>query len=129
MQTRYKVVAGILALGAGLSAFATYMSMLLTRSNGMEPVVTNLIALNASFWMGWAVLSLPIIALCERVRVDRRAWKKAAAIHLVAMLLFCAVHIALTTSASVYTMRRTMIERAWAGKPYGPVVYSAEYLK
>lgn len=74
MGTRYKVVAGILAGGAGLTCFATYMAMLLTRANGREPVVADLLILNAAFWMGWALLSLPIIALSKRVRVDRRTW-------------------------------------------------------
>ena len=127
MRTRYKVVAGILALGAGLTCFATYMAMLLTRSNGREPVVGDLLALNAAFWMGWALLSLPIIALSERVRVDRRAWKAAAAIHLAAMLTFCALHIALTNSARVMTARRVIAERTAAGRPAPPVVWSAEY--
>lgn len=76
MRTRYKIVAGILALGAGLTCFATYMAMLLTRANSREPIVPDLLALNAAFWMGWAFLSLPIIALSERVRVDRRTWKR-----------------------------------------------------
>jgi signal transduction histidine kinase len=127
MRTRYKIVAGILALGVGLSAFATYMSMLLTRSNGMEPVVSNLIALNASFWMGWALLSLPIIALCRRVRVDRRTWKSAALVHIVAMVMFCAAHIALTTTAATYTTRKVMAERAAWGKPYSAVIWQTEY--
>lgn len=127
MRTRHKVVAGILTLGAGLTCFATYMATLLTRANGREPVVPDLVALNAAFWMGWALLSLPIIALSERVRVDRRAWKRAAAIHLAAMVLFCAAHIALTTSARVATTRRAMAERAASGKPTLPVVWTAEY--
>jgi len=127
MRTRYKIVAGILALGAGLTCFATYMAILLTRANGREPIVPDLLALNAAFWMGWAFLSLPIIALSERVRVDRRTWKRAAAIHLVAMVAFCAAHIALTTSARVSTSRRVMAERAADGKPWAPVVWTAEY--
>ena len=127
MRTRYKVVAGILALGIGLTCFATYMAMLLTRSNGREPVVPDLLLLNAAFWMGWAVLSLPIIALSERVRIDRRTWKTAAAIHLAAMVIFCAVHIALTTSARVNISRHIAAERIQKGLPVTPVVWSAAY--
>lgn len=127
MGTRYKVVAGILAVGAGLTCFATYMAMLLTRSNGREPVVADLLILNASFWMGWALLSLPIIALSKRVRVDRRTWKTAVGIHLAAMLAFCAVHIALTNSARVNISRRAQAERAEQGKPYAAVSWPGEY--
>ena len=76
MTTRYKTVAGILSLGFGMTCFATYMAMLLTRSNGREPVISDLLALNSAFWMGWALLSLPIIALCQRVRIERRNWKR-----------------------------------------------------
>ena len=127
MRTRYKVIAGILLGGVGLTCFATYMAMLLTRSNGREPIVADLFALNAAFWMGWALLSLPIIALSQRVRVDRRTWKKAAVIHLAAMLTFCAVHIALTNSARVRTSRRVMEARAADNKPYMAVSWTAEY--
>jgi two-component system, LytTR family, sensor kinase len=128
MRTRYKTVAGILLLGVGLTCFATYMATLLTRSNGREPVVGDLFALNAAFWLGWAVLSLPIILLSRRVRVDRLSWKRAVLIHLAAMVAFCAVHIALTNTARVRTTRRVVAERAgFEGKPYPPIVWSAEY--
>ncbi|MDQ3070448.1 MAG: histidine kinase [Acidobacteriota bacterium] len=127
MSTRYKVVAGILAVGAGMTCFATYMSMLLTRANGREPMLLHLLALNGSFWLGWAVLSLPIVALSEHVRIDRRMWKRPAAIHFVAMVIFCAAHIALTTSAAVATSRRVMEQRAAEGRPYTPVIWSTEY--
>ena len=129
MRTRYKLVAGVLVLGTGLTCFATYMAMLLTRSNGREPVVADLLALNAAFWMGWALLSLPIIALSKRVRVDRRTWKTAAVIHLAAMIAFCAVHIALTNTARVTTSRRVMNERAAEGKSWAPISWSAEYTR
>jgi two-component system, LytTR family, sensor kinase len=127
MRTRHKVVAGILTLGLGLTCFATYMAMLLTRSNGREPIVPDLLLLNAAFWMGWALLSVPIIALCQRVRVDRQAWKAAVAIHLTAMVAFCAVHIAMTTSARVNISRHMMVERAEKGLSSMPIVWSAEY--
>ena len=127
MRTRYKVVGGILTLGIGLTCFATYMATLLTRSNGREPVVEDLFLLNAAFWMGWAVLSLPIIALCGRVRVDRRTWKTAAAIHLAAMIAFCAVHIAGTTSARVNLARHMMAERAAKNLATSPIVWAEEY--
>jgi hypothetical protein len=127
MRTRYKVVAGILVLGAGLTCFATYMSMLLTRSNGREPIIADLFALNAAFWLGWTILALPIILLSERVRVDRRTWKRTALIHLAAMIAFCAIHIAMTTSARVMTTRRAMTDRAAEGKPYAAVSWTAEY--
>jgi signal transduction histidine kinase len=128
MRTRSKTIAGILILGAGLTGFATFMATLLTRTNGREPVVGDLLSLNAAFWLGWALLSLPIILLSQRVRVDRVAWKRAALIHLAAMVAFCAIHIALTNSARVMTTRRLMAERAGVdGKPYGAVVWTAEY--
>ena len=128
LSSRFKTVAGILALGAGLTFFATYMAVLLTRSNGREPIVGDLLALNAAFWLGWALLSLPIIALCQRIRIERRAWKRGVAVHLAAMLLFCAVHIALTTLARVETSRRWVAERALAaGRPGPPVYWGDEY--
>ena len=128
LSSRSRTIAGILALGAGLTCFATYMAVLLTRSNGREPIVGDLLALNAAFWLGWALLSLPIIALCQRIRIERRAWKRGVAVHLAAMLLFCAVHIALTTFARVETSRRWMAERAIAaGRPVPPVYWGEEY--
>ena len=127
MRTRYKVVAGILTLGVALTCFATYMATLLTRWNGGEPVAGDLLLLNAAFWMGWALLSLPIIALSQRVRVDRQTWKLAIAIHLCAMVLFCAAHIAMTTSARVNLSRHVMAARAEKGMPIRPVVWTAEY--
>lgn len=133
MPTRYKTVAGILLLGTGLACFATYMATLLTRANGREPIVADLFALNAAFWLGWAVLSLPIILLSEHVRVDRRArrggraWTRAVLIHLAAMMAFCAAHIALTTSARVMTARRAAIERASQGRPSSPIIWRTEY--
>ena len=112
MPSRLKTAAGILTLGIGLTCFATYMAVLLTRSNGREPIVADLLALNAAFWMGWALLSLPILALCQRVRIERRSWKRAAAIHFVAACLFVGVHIGFTTAARIQTMRNTMVKRA-----------------
>jgi two-component system LytT family sensor kinase len=128
MTSRHKTVAGILALGFGMTCFATYMAMLLTRSNGREPVVSDLVALNSAFWMGWALLSLPIIALCERVRIERRAWKRATLIHLGAAVLFVAVHIGFTTIARVQTSQRAQTERAaLTGRVFPPIYWGDEY--
>ena len=128
MPSRTKTVAGILVLGIGLTCFATYMAALLTRSNGREPVVADLLALNAAFWIGWALLSLPIIALCQRVRIERRAWKRPAVIHLVAACLFVAVHIGFTTVARIHTMQHTMVKRAQAeGWPAPIISWPTEY--
>ncbi len=121
-------MAGILALGTLLTLFATYLAALLTRSRGDQADFTDLLALNSAFWLGWAVLSLPIIALCGRIRIERRTWKPGIAVHLVAMVAFCAAHIALTTVPRVETQRRFLAGgAALTGKPPIPVYWGEEY--
>lgn len=54
--------------------------------------------LNLAFWLGWAVLCLPLAVLVKRLRIDRRP-RVAVPVHLTALVVASFLHIGLLTTA------------------------------
>jgi signal transduction histidine kinase len=69
------------------------------------------IALNASFWYGWALLSLPLTLLASRFRMDRRP-RLAVPIHIIAVLAAAFSHVALqATTRSLTTLQLLSVQK------------------
>jgi signal transduction histidine kinase len=60
--------------------------------------------LNTTYWFAWALLAPAILFLSRRFRFERATWRRAAAVHVPAVIAACFLHIALTVAA-----------RLWAG--------------
>jgi signal transduction histidine kinase len=58
-----------------------------------------LLALNLTYWYSWAILVPGVIWMARRYRFGRQTWLRAAAFHVVGVLVFTAAHVALATTA------------------------------
>jgi signal transduction histidine kinase len=110
-------VAAVVVLGATCaSAFSTMLATQAMRMNGAEidagKTWSNAI-LNSSFWYGWVLLAVPLVALAERLRIDRRP-RLAVPAHAIAILVAAVAHLALQTTAYAYTAWRD-----WLANPEG----------
>jgi signal transduction histidine kinase len=108
MRFRWRIVA-IVVVGATLAAaFSTTMANQVSRLGGHEPDTLSHAILNGTFWYGWVLLAIPLVALAAHLRIDRRPWV-AVPVHAVVMLLACTAHLALATSAGAYTQWRALV--------------------
>jgi len=95
-------------IGALLTAsFSTTLAYLATQWSGRPQRLQSLALLNAAFWLGWATLSLPLVMLARRVRIDRRP-RVAVPVHLAALIVAAMLHIALQTFAQTVVWRFSM---------------------
>ena len=120
MKLRWRVVAVVLLAASLAAAFSTalaYQIGLAGQARGDPPPnVTHLAALNATFWYGWVLLSVPVVWLANRVRIDRRP-RFAVPIHVVAILVASFSHVALQTTAQTWVSRSkddAVAKAAWS---------------
>jgi len=99
MQRRIRIALIVLMAATVAAAFSATLSYQVeqTYQAGRQPPVWPAIALNASFWYGWAILSLPLTVLASRFRIDRRP-RLAVPIHIGAILAAGFSHIAIQAS-------------------------------
>jgi signal transduction histidine kinase len=88
----------------GLSVFSTVMVYQLTRYWEKPQPITDLAALNGTYWMLWALFTPIIMRLAVRFRFDRGRWPGALAVHIPALLVFVSVHLAV-----MQLVRRTIV--------------------
>ena len=108
MKIRWRVV-GIVLLVAGVAAaFSTalayrielgYRAMLPPGRELPPPNVPNLAFINATFWYGWALLAIPLVWLCNRIRISAEQLRVAIPVHVVALLLAAFAHVGLQAAA------------------------------
>jgi two-component system LytT family sensor kinase len=80
------------------AAFSTTLAYVATRLSGQVQPVEALMVLNLAFWFGWAILSLPLVALASHLRIDRRP-RVAVPVHVGAIVAAALLHMALLTTA------------------------------
>jgi signal transduction histidine kinase len=107
------VVLAAAGLAAGLS---TALAAQYVRSTGEEPPLAKLAILNSTFWYGWVVLSVPLIVLSRRLRLDRSP-RFAVPVHVGAVLLAAVVHVGLQTGAQVMVRWRSLADAKAAALP------------
>jgi signal transduction histidine kinase len=91
-------VISIVVLAATLATgFSTVLSVQYMRSIGQSPDPIHLGALNGSFWFGWVLLSVPLLALSRGLRIDR-APRIAVPVHVICVLLAAITHVALQSA-------------------------------
>jgi signal transduction histidine kinase len=96
----------------GLSVFSTLMVYQLTRYWEKPQPITDLAALNGTYWVMWAIFTPIIMRLAVRFRFDRGRWPGALAIHIPALLVFVSLHLAI-----MQLVRRTIV--GWDRFRYG----------
>jgi two-component system, LytTR family, sensor kinase len=95
-------VAAVVLLGAALaSAISTSLARQVSVMRGYEPDTVALAILNASFWFGWVLLAIPLVALSSRLRLERNP-RVAVPVHLVVALLTAVTHVAIQTTVSTF---------------------------
>jgi signal transduction histidine kinase len=87
-------VATVLGILTGLQAY-NYIAL----TNEKRQPLQLLLALNVSYWYSWAVVAPGILWMARRYRFGRQTWLKAAAFHLLGVLVFTGLHVVLFTTA------------------------------
>jgi hypothetical protein len=82
------------------SAFSTTLAFQSDRARGGDASIRNLALLNTSFWFTWGVLAWPLTVLSYRFRIDRSP-RLAVPLHIGALVVAAAIHIAQQTSVQV----------------------------
>ena len=99
MRISWRVVAVVLVAASLATAFSTTLSVQIEQSGGVaQPVIWRLMMLNASFWFGWVLLSVPLVLLSRLLRVDRRP-HVAVPVHVGAILICVVIQTAIGTTA------------------------------
>jgi signal transduction histidine kinase len=89
-------VATALGIFSALQAY-NYVNLLTNR----EQPFHLLLALNVSYWYGWAVLVPGILWLARRYRFGRFTWRRAAVMHAFGVVAATSAHAALAVSSHV----------------------------
>ena len=105
------VVLGATVAGAISTSLARQAAVMW---GGMPPDTWQLAVLNTSFWYGWVLLSVPLIALSRALRIDRNP-PLAVPVHLVVAVIAAVTHVAALTTARTYTI--------WAKVPPEDAIY------
>ena len=100
MPIRSRIVFVVLLAATLASGFSTVLAHQAVRASGGETEMWRLAVLNTSFWYGWALLTMPLMLLSERLRLDRSP-RVAVPIHVLAVLAAAIAHLAMQTTAQV----------------------------
>ncbi len=111
MRFNWRVAAVVVAGAAMAAAISTSLArQAMLMNNDPAPDTWHLALLNGSFWFGWVVLSVPLIALSRHFRIDRNP-KVAVPTHLAVALVIALVHVALLTTARTYVDHAQIIAK------------------
>jgi two-component system LytT family sensor kinase len=96
----------LVAVTTGLGIFSSLLAYNHTKLFTDRPQPFSILfALNLSYWYGWGVLLPGIFWMARRYRFGRHTWGRAALMHMLAVPLFTAAHVALAVSARVVIMK------------------------
>jgi two-component system, LytTR family, sensor kinase len=112
---RIFAVATALGIFSGLQAY-NYITLFTDRKQPFHI----LLALNVTYWYAWAVLVPGMLWMAWRYPFGRRTWKRAAAMHVGAVVLFTLAHAALAVTC------RVLIMKAFAGRDVSWWMYFQE---
>jgi two-component system LytT family sensor kinase len=89
----------IWAVATGLGIFSAFQAYNYVRLfTERRPAMPHLLALNLTYWYVWALLVPGIIWFARHYRFERHTWRRAALMHLVAVIGFTFAHAVLTVS-------------------------------
>jgi len=108
-------IATALGVFSALQAF-NYVSFFSER----EQPFSVLLALNITYWYTWALLAPFMLWMARRYRFGRHTWKRAAAMHVLGVIVFTLAHAALTVTC------RLLIMKALAGRDVSWWMYFEE---
>lgn len=96
-RVRMRLIFGVATALGIFSAFQAYnyVSFFTDR----KPMFAHLLALNMTYWYGWAVLVPGIFWLARRVPFERHTWVRAAAVHAGGVLTFTCLHGLITVTS------------------------------
>ena len=103
MRFRWRVAAVVLVGAALATAFSTTLANQVARMRqpNHEPEIWMNALANGTFWFGWVLLAVPLVALSRRWRLDLKP-RIAVPVHAVALLFAAGVHVSLQTAMQVY---------------------------
>jgi LytS/YehU family sensor histidine kinase len=87
-------IATVLGVLTGLQAY-NYIAL---TSEQKQPLVV-LLALNLTYWYSWALLVPGVLWVARRYRFERQTWRRAVAIHILAVIVFTCAHVMMATTA------------------------------
>ncbi len=96
LRVRLRVIVGVATALGIFSTFQAYNYVSLFTER--EPSFPMLLALNVTYWYAWAVLVPGMLWMARRFRFERHTWRRAAAAHVPAVIVFTALHAVLTVS-------------------------------
>lgn len=114
MSSRARTVLLIVLVALVAAVFSTSIAYQTVRADGRTPDKFGLFVLNASFWFGWAALSLPLSMLAARWRIDRRP-RVAVPILVSAALVAGGLHIALQSAVQAALYLRMAVREGLDG--------------
>jgi two-component system, LytTR family, sensor kinase len=112
---RIFAVATAFGIFSGLQAY-NYITLFTDRKQPFHI----LLALNVTYWYAWAVLVPGMLWMARRYRFGRHTWRRAAAMHVVGVIVFTLAHAALAVTC------RLLIMKALAGRDVSWWMYFQE---
>ena len=95
----------IFGVATALGIFSTFQAYnYVSFFQERKPSFPMLLALNLTYWYGWAVLAPGILWLARRYRFERHTWMRVAAVHAGGVLVFTCLHAVLAVSGRVATV-------------------------
>ena len=93
----------ILAFWAAFGLLESMNAYFASPARGLPPSIVRALVGNMPWWLMWAALTVPIVALARRVRIGGRAVLGPVLVHLVASLVAAFVHLAVVGTLFYYT--------------------------
>jgi signal transduction histidine kinase len=106
-----RLIAGVATLLGIFSTFQAYNYISLFTER--EPSFPMLLLLNVTYWYAWAVLVPGMLLMARRFRFERHTWKRVAAAHVPAVVVFTALHAVLAVSLRMPVLTAYGREASW----------------
>jgi signal transduction histidine kinase len=92
----------IFGVATVLGIFSTFQSYNYVSLFGeRKPMMWHLLVLNMTYWYAWALLVPGMLWVARRFPFERRTWRRVAAVHAVAVVLFTFTHAVLAVSSRI----------------------------
>ena len=104
----------IVIVATGLGILSTTLAwQFMTLSGRTDASLVRVAALNFAWWYLWALFAPGVIWLSRRARIERGSLRRAAAVHLPAVVIFSCAHIAMMQAAQWWLARSERAASGW----------------
>ena len=88
------IIATVLGVLTGLQAY-NYVALTSDNKQAFGPILW----LNLTYWYSWALLVPGVVWMARHYRFERHTWRRAIAVHILAVVVFTLLHVVMATSA------------------------------